>query len=69
MRKLPTLSQIVNRMIVIPPEPIELTKSDGTTITIPPPDVHIGLQPLSVRLLSKEKRQGMVRDHLIYYLK
>lgn len=52
-------------MIVIPPEPIELEKSDGTTITIPPPDVHIGLQPLSVRLLSKEKRQGMVKIFFI----
>lgn len=63
MQKLPNLGAAtiaVNRLIAIPPEPIELTKIDGSPITIQVPDVHIGPQTLNVRLLSKVKRQGMV---------
>ncbi|XP_077302659.1 hormone-sensitive lipase isoform X2 [Arctopsyche grandis] len=65
MQKLPNLGAAtiaVNRLIAIPPEPIELTKIDGSSITIQVPDVHIGPQTLNVRLLSKVKRQGMVGE-------
>lgn len=64
MHKLPKFvspSVSVNRIISIPPEPIELKGVDGSVITISPPTAHIGLQKLNVRLISKVRRKGMVR--------
>lgn len=50
----------VNKVISIPPEPLEHIRLDGSVIKIPVPTVHIGPQPLLVRLMSAVKREGMV---------
>lgn len=63
MQTVPSLvssSVSVNKLIPIPPEPIEVTRNDDSIITIQPPDDYIGPQTLNVRLISKTKRIGMV---------
>lgn len=51
---------VVNKVISIPPEPLEHTRTDGSVVKIPVPTVHIGPQPLLVRLMSAIRREGMV---------
>lgn len=65
MQKLPMMvcpALVVNKVISIPPEPLEHTRPDGTVVKIPVPTVHIGPQPLLVRLLSAVRREGMVGE-------
>lgn len=52
----------VNKVIQIPCEPIYLPKCEGDNIQIPPPSSHLGLNPISVRLLSTSKREGMIGE-------
>lgn len=52
----------VNKLITIPPEPITVATTEGKEITVLPPTVHIGLQGLNVRLISVNKRVGMVSE-------
>ncbi|CAG9583322.1 unnamed protein product [Danaus chrysippus] len=62
MRRVPSLMSstvAVNKLITIPPEPLVVTNKDGKQITVLPPEVHIGLQGLNVRLISVNKRMGM----------
>ena len=56
---------VVNKVISIPPEPIEHLRPDGTVIKIPVPTIHIGPQPLLVRLMSAVRREGMVCMFLV----
>ncbi|XP_067012042.2 hormone-sensitive lipase isoform X2 [Anabrus simplex] len=49
----------VNKVIMIPPEPIEVINPDGTKVQIPLPTSHIGIAPIQVRLLSAVRREGM----------
>lgn len=65
MQRLPMIvcpALVVNKVISIPPEPLEHTKPDGSVIQIPIPTVHIGPQPLLVRLMSAVWREGMVGE-------
>ncbi|KAK3914126.1 Hormone-sensitive lipase [Frankliniella fusca] len=65
MQRLPMIvcpALIVNKVISIPPEPLQHTRSDGSVIQIPVPTVHIGPQPLLVRLMSAVWREGMVGE-------
>nr|XP_032517936.1 hormone-sensitive lipase isoform X1 [Danaus plexippus plexippus] len=62
MRRVPSLMSstvAVNKLITIPPEPLAVTTKDGKQLTVLPPEVHIGLQGLNVRLISVNKRMGM----------
>ncbi|XP_076246671.1 hormone-sensitive lipase [Calliopsis andreniformis] len=62
-RRLPsiTLSSLaINQVISIPPEELTLPALDGTTVSIPIPNSHIGKKPIHVRLLSSKRRVGMV---------
>lgn len=66
MRRVPSLMSstvAVNKLITLPPEPLTVTTRDGVEKIILPPTVHIGLQSLNVRLISVNKRVGMVRHH------
>lgn len=65
MQRLPMMvcpALVVNKVISIPPEPLEHTRPDGSTIQIPIPTVYLGPQPLMVRLLSAVRREGMVGE-------
>ncbi|XP_076753016.1 hormone-sensitive lipase isoform X1 [Xylocopa sonorina] len=62
-RRLPTIaspSLAINQIISIPPEELTLPTLNGTTISIPIPNSHIGKKPIHVRLLSSKRREGMV---------
>lgn len=50
----------VNRIITIPPEPLTVLTNAGNETTVLPPSVHIGIQPLNLRVISFNKRAGMV---------
>lgn len=52
----------VNKIIAIPCDPIYLPKCEGDNILIPPPSSHLGPNPISVRLLSTSKREGMLGE-------
>lgn len=68
MKRVPSLMSstvAVNKLITIPPEPITVTTTEGKEVTVLPPTVHIGLQGLNVRLISVNKRMGMVSSLLI----
>lgn len=63
MKRVPSLMSstvAVNKIITLPPEPITVQMTDGKDITVLPPTVHIGLQGLNLRLISVNKRAGMV---------
>lgn len=63
MKRVPSLMSnnvAVNKIITIPPEPVTVLTNSGKEITVLPPSVHIGLQPLNIRLISVNKRAGMV---------
>ncbi|XP_054014133.1 hormone-sensitive lipase [Hylaeus anthracinus] len=63
VRKLPSItspSLVINQIISIPPEELMLSALDGTTVSIPIPNSHIGKKPIHVRLLSSKRRLGMV---------
>ncbi|XP_059062892.1 hormone-sensitive lipase [Achroia grisella] len=65
MKRVPSLMSstvAVNKLITIPPEPITVYTTDGKETTVLPPTVHIGLQGLNVRLISVNKRMGMVDE-------
>ncbi|XP_075232649.1 hormone-sensitive lipase isoform X2 [Lycorma delicatula] len=65
MKRLPNFvspSVVMNRIIVIPPEPMTIQRVDGTTFDVPIPSSHTGPSPLSVRLMSSVKRQGMLGE-------
>ncbi|XP_076636553.1 hormone-sensitive lipase [Colletes latitarsis] len=62
-RRLPNIalpSLAINQIISIPPEELTLPALDGTTVSIPIPNSHIGKKPIHVRLLSSKRRVGMV---------
>lgn len=50
----------VNKIITLPPEPITVQMNDGKETTVLPPTIHIGPQELNLRLISVNKRAGMV---------
>lgn len=53
----------VNRVITIPPEPIQMKHCvSNKNIDIPIPHSHIGTGPISARLLSSKRRQGMIGE-------
>lgn len=50
-------------MIKISPEPIQIhSPKFNKLIDIPIPESHIGVRPVSCRLLSVRRRQGMVGE-------
>lgn len=55
----------VNKLITLAPEPIVVTTKEGKELTILPPETHIGLQGLNVRLISVNKRNGMVSFYFL----
>ncbi|CAK9823814.1 Hormone-sensitive lipase [Anthophora retusa] len=62
-RRLPNIaspSLAINQIISIPPEELTLPTLNGTNVSIPIPDSHIGKKPIHVRLLSSKRRLGMV---------
>lgn len=68
MKRLPNFvspSVIMNRIIILPPEPMTVDKLNGTVMDVPIPSAHTGPSPLSVRLMSSVKRKGMVRCYII----
>lgn len=52
----------VNRVFHIPPEPFELQRDSGESVSIAPPCSWSGLAPVQVRLLSSEWREGQSKD-------
>lgn len=69
-RRLPTItipSLAINQVISIPPEDLSLPTLNGTTVSIPIPNSHIGKKPIHVRLMSSKRRLGMVRRSFNYF--
>ncbi|XP_045499576.1 hormone-sensitive lipase isoform X2 [Colias croceus] len=65
MRRVPSLMSTtvaVNKLITITPVPIVVTTLEGKEKTILPPNSHIGLHDLNVRLISVNKRNGMTGE-------
>lgn len=54
----------VNRLITIPPEPLEIasTINPNEMIQIPVPSSHLGVGPVTARLLSNVRREGMIGE-------
>jgi hormone-sensitive lipase len=53
----------VNKVFKIPTEPMKVfSKSLNKFVDIPIPQSHIGIQPITCRLLSAKKRKGMVGE-------
>lgn len=54
----------VNRLITIPPEPLEMesTAPAGGMVRIPVPSSHGGAGPVLARLLSSVRREGMIGE-------
>lgn len=53
----------VNKVFKIPPEPLQIhSEKFGKLVDIPLPKSHIGLGPVSCRLLSAKRRKGMVGE-------
>ncbi|XP_055306327.1 hormone-sensitive lipase isoform X2 [Sitodiplosis mosellana] len=54
----------VNRLITIPPEPLELESVAvaNTMVKIPVPSSHLGVGPVTARLLSSVRREGMIGE-------
>lgn len=54
----------VNRLITIPPEPLEMENVavPNATVTIPVPSSHLGVGPVIARLLSSVRREGMIGE-------
>lgn len=54
----------VNRLITIPPEPLEIasTLNSNEMIQIPVPSSYLGVGPVSARLLSNVRREGMIGE-------
>jgi Hormone-sensitive lipase (HSL) N-terminus len=51
----------VNEVILIPPKPLQIyCEKHGKMIEIPVPCAHIGEKPISCRLFSARRREGMV---------
>lgn len=52
----------VNHLFEIEPEPVQtLSEKLNKMIEVQPPSSHIGLAPVRCRLMSLNKRRGMVR--------
>jgi len=49
----------VNKLILIPPEPLVVTLSNGETVNIQPPSAHGPTSSVQVRLMSAKYRVGM----------
>ncbi|XP_050677425.1 hormone-sensitive lipase isoform X2 [Leptidea sinapis] len=65
MRRVPSLMSAtvaVNKLMILQPEPVVVTTLDGRETTVLPPTVHIGLHDLGARLISVNKRSGMVGE-------
>ncbi|XP_023945668.2 hormone-sensitive lipase isoform X2 [Bicyclus anynana] len=65
MKRVPSLMSstvAVNKVFTIAPEPLVVNTTEGKELTVLPPTVHIGLQGLNVRLISVNKRAGMVSE-------
>lgn len=53
----------VNKVFKIPPEPLQLfSEKFGKLVDIPLPSSHTGLGSVSCRLLSANRRKGMVGE-------
>lgn len=54
----------VNRLITIPPEPLELENVivSNVMVNIPVPSSHLGVGPVTARLLSSVRRDGMMGE-------
>lgn len=54
----------VNRLITIPPEPLEMesTASPNGMIKIPVPSSHLGVGSVTARLMSNVRREGMIGE-------
>lgn len=54
----------VNRLITIPPEPLELEHSSDPKqmVKIPVPSSHLGVGSVTARLLSSVRREGMIGE-------
>ena len=64
MKKIPDFicrSLAINHQIKIPSEPLSILNLNGEEIEIPIPSSHIPVNSIQVRLLSRSRRQGMVR--------
>lgn len=48
----------VNKVLMLPPEPLTMTRYDGTSVDIPIPYSHVGPRPIACRLLSASYRDG-----------
>lgn len=56
----------VNEVFAISPDQMQLYSSKfEDLVEIPIPSSHVGIRPISCRLLSKRRRRGMVRDKYI----
>lgn len=53
----------VNKVFKIPPEFLQVySEKLGKMVDVPVPKSHIGIAPVSCRLLSAKKRKGMVGE-------
>lgn len=54
----------VNRLITIPPEPLEMenVQIPNKMVKIPVPSSHLGVGPVTARLLSSVRREGMIGE-------
>lgn len=69
LKSLPNLvspAVAINRLIAIPSKSFLYLKPDGQLFEIQPPLCHIGPASLNVRLIAKTKREGMVKNILIF---
>ncbi|CAF4875604.1 unnamed protein product [Pieris macdunnoughi] len=65
MRRVPSLMSTtvaVNKLITITPQPLVVATVGGEEKTVLPPNSHIGLHDLNVRLISVNKRNGMTNE-------
>lgn len=61
----------VNKLITIPPEPLEIELADqsGKYVAVPIPTSHLGPGPVTARLLSNTRREGMFGERKKRHLK
>lgn len=65
MKKIPDFvcsSVSVNTEIKVPPEPLQIKSNCGKLVDIPIPSSHIPVNSIQVRLLSSDRRDGMVSN-------
>lgn len=55
----------VNKLVTIPPEPLQIQRDGGGAdefVQIPIPSSHLGTGPVTARLLSSVRREGMIGE-------